>query len=275
MNTSYQFDCFDQEHMKSEITRLSKNVESHSKTLSKLFLENGLYGAKNVLDVGCGTGAMINLFSNLLPETSFSGIDNSDKILEIVKGTSTSTDRIQYIHGNANSLPFSNNSFDFVYTRLLLMHNPNPSEIVKEMVRVCKPGGIVCAVEFDDGTQVFHPFGLELSKLVNANIEFSRANGTDRTIGRKLYSYFVSESLRDVKVIIQTSDYLMGNKEKEEMPILIKFALGNDEGRRFVAAGLLTEKERLEYINNIIPAFCSDPNRFDSCSFMYSFGKKY
>jgi ubiquinone/menaquinone biosynthesis C-methylase UbiE len=273
MNVSYQFDQFESEHMKSEIKRLTANVDSHSETLTRLFLEHGLYRAENVLDVGCGTGAMLDLFSKLSQDTIFYGVDNSEKVLSTAK--SLTSENIQFHRGNANNLPFNENTFDFVYTRLVLMHNPNPTEILKEMVRVCKPGGVVCAVEIDDGTQVFHPYGRELSKLLNAHIEYSRINGTDRTMGRKLYSYFTSQGLIDVKVVIQTSDYLMKNRSDEEMPILIKFALGNDEGRRFVQAGLITEKERDELVNVIIPSFCGDPYRYESCSFMYSFGKKH
>ncbi|SEC77250.1 hypothetical protein SAMN05443246_5320 [Paenibacillus sp. GP183] len=78
-----------------------------------------------------------------------------------------------------------------------------------------------------------------------------------------------------MKVVIQTSDYLMKNRSDEEMPILIKFALGNDEGRRFVQAGLITEKEQDDLVNVIIPSFCGDPYRYESCSFTYSFGKKH
>jgi ubiquinone/menaquinone biosynthesis C-methylase UbiE len=275
MNMSYQFDNFEQEQSVSEIQRLTANVDSHSETLIRLLFENGLYGAKNVLDVGCGTGAMIELFSKLLPDASFAGIDNSVKILESAQSKHTGTSEIEFIQGNANHLPFNDNTFDFVYTRLVLMHNPQPHEIVREMIRVCKPGGVVCAVEIDDGTQVFHPFGQELSRLVTAHIEYARIQGTDRTIGRKLFSYFATENLQDVKVIIQTSDVVMKKREAEEMPILLRFALGNDEARRLVTAGLLSEEERLKIVNNIIPAYCRNPHRFDSCSFMYSFGKKY
>ncbi|WP_409343352.1 class I SAM-dependent methyltransferase [Paenibacillus sp. MBLB4367] len=274
MNVSYQFDRFDQEQMKSEIKRLTANVGSHSEALVRLFFENGLYGAKNVLDVGCGTGTMIELFSKYLPDISIIGIDNSVKILEAAQSKFLGNEGIKFVHAIANSLPFSDNTFDFIYTRLVLMHNPRPQEIIKEMTRVCKPGGVVCVVEIDDGTQVFHPFGLELSKLINAHIEYARINGTDRTIGRKLYSYFVSENLQDVKVIIQTSDYIMKNREDEEMPILIKLALGNDNAKRLVTTGLLSEEERVEIVDSIIPTFCRYPHRYDSCSFMYSFGKK-
>lgn len=189
MNATYRFDHFEQEQMKSEINRLTANVDSHSEALLRLFFENDLYESKNVLDVGCGTGAMIELFSKILPDASFVGVDNSSKMLEVAHGNPLGSEKIKYVQGNACNIQFSENTFDFVYTRLVLMHNPNPQEIIKEMVRVCKPAGIVCAVEIDDGTQVFHPFGWELSSLISAHIEYARIKGTDRTVGRKLYSY--------------------------------------------------------------------------------------
>ncbi|UOQ83433.1 class I SAM-dependent methyltransferase [Gracilibacillus salinarum] len=276
INSSYQFDRFKPERMQSEGRRLTKNVESHSQTLMQLFLEKGLYEAQKVLDVGCGTGAMIDLFSNVLTDKIYYGVDNSSEILDIAKKQhERKEERVTFVQSNANHLPFSDNSFDFVYTRLVLMHNSNPNDIIREMIRVCKPGGVICAVEIDDGTQVFHPYGEELSKLINANIMYAHLNGTDRTIGRKLYSFFVNEnSVSDVNIIIQTSDYSNKNRKNEEMPILLKFALGEDEGKRFVEQGLLTENERMELVSTFIPEFCSDPNRFESSSFMYAFGKK-
>ncbi|WP_170885463.1 methyltransferase domain-containing protein [Bacillus alkalicellulosilyticus] len=275
MNKSYQFDQFKPEQMKSEVKRLTENVESHFQVLINLFLENGLYGARKVLDVGCGTGAMVNLISDCLPETEFIGVDNSTAILDTARTQHSHKESITFVHSDATALPFSDNTFDFVYTRLVLMHNSNPNEIIREMTRVCKPGGVICAVEIDDGTQVFHPHGDELSTLIQANIKHASLHGTDRTIGRKLYSFFTSEnSVSDVKIIIQTSDYLNENRQDADIPILLKFALADDEGKRFVEEGLLTEKERNELVSKYIPEFCADPNRYESCSFMYAFGRK-
>lgn len=270
MNNSYQFDHFNPELMKSEITRLTENVGSHSQALAKLLLENGLYKARNVLDVGCGTGAMIQLFSTLLPEANFYGIDNSEVILETA--VSTETDRVHFVHGQASALPFPDNTFDFVYTRLVLMHNRVPNEIVKEMIRVCKPNGVVCAVETDDGTQIYYPYAEELGKLIKANTEYiRRTNGPDRTIGRKLFSMFSSEGLHNIKVITQTSDYTC-TSPTEIKPFLINQALSNIN--HLVEEGLLLEEERLNFVNEIIPAFLQHPARFDSGSFMYAFGQK-
>ena len=107
MQTS-QFDNFPNHRKHSEIERLTTNVDSHSKALADLLLTNGLYGSNEVLDVGCGTGAMLQLLASLLEKTKFYGVDNSTKILETAKNTIG--------HGNARNLPYPDNTFDFVFT---------------------------------------------------------------------------------------------------------------------------------------------------------------
>ena len=273
---TYQFDNFPNHRKHSEIERLTTNVDSHSKALADLLLTNGLYGSNEVLDVGCGTGAMLQLLASLLEKTKFYGVDNSTKILETAKNTIGQTnEKIQFTHGNARNLPYPDNTFDFVFTRLVLMHNSNPEQVIDEMVRVCKPGGTICAIEIDDGTQIFHPHGEELNKIVQAHIQFSKLHGTDRTMGRKLYSLFSKHShTEETKVIIQTSDYSKDFIQNNELPTLLKFALGNDDGRRLVEANLLTEEDRSELVSTFIPRFLASPHRFESCSFMYAFGKK-
>ena len=48
-----------------------------------------------------------------------------------------------YKMANAKALPFDDNQFDFVYARLLLIHVPGSEEVLQEMKRVCRPGGVV------------------------------------------------------------------------------------------------------------------------------------
>lgn len=276
MKRAYSFDHFTNDQKKAEINRLTANVESHSKTLAELLLTNGLSHSKKVLDVGCGTGAMIDLFASILKGTEFHGVDNSSHILKAAKARlEQKYDNTQLTSAEADRLPFSDHTFDFVFTRLVLMHNSNPETIINEIIRVCKPGGTICAIEIDDGTQVFHPYGEELNRLIQANIQFAARHGTDRTMGRKLYSYFSNNTYTEVvKVIIQTSDYSSDLINSDELPILLKFALGKDEGKRFVDANLLTEELRHKLVTTYIPAFCNSPHRFESCSFMYAFAKK-
>ncbi|MCC2686111.1 MAG: ubiquinone biosynthesis methyltransferase UbiE [Paenibacillaceae bacterium] len=265
MNPSYAFDTFTKTHKQSEIERLTRNVASHSKALCEHFMANGLISSKKVLDVGYGTGAMLNMFASLMPETEFTGVDNSKDILESTN--SIAEKNLRFIRSR---LPFEDESFDFVYTRLVLMHNSEPLNIVREMRRVCKPGGIVVCVEIDDETAFFYPYAMEFSQLIRANIEYALRRGTDRTMGRKLFGIYKSLGLSNVKVITQTSDY---EGPYDDLPFSLRLAMGPDEAKHLVDAELITDEQRMDWMAKI-NKFCEDPNRFYSGSFMYCFGKK-
>ena len=87
-----------------------------------------------ILDVGCGKGFLLYEFTKLLPEADIYGIDISKYAVENAKKEI----RHKIIEGHANSLPFEDNSFDFVYA-LGCMHNLFNFELfdaLKEMERV-------------------------------------------------------------------------------------------------------------------------------------------
>jgi SAM-dependent methyltransferase len=52
-------------------------------------------------------------------------------------------DRSKFIQANAASLPFRNNSFDFIIATCLLMHVNNPEKIISECLRVTKSEGYI------------------------------------------------------------------------------------------------------------------------------------
>jgi ubiquinone/menaquinone biosynthesis C-methylase UbiE len=54
---------------------------------------------------------------------------------------------LSFKEGNAQSLPFADNTFDLTYCRFVLMHLSDPLRAITEMVRVTKPGGMVVAHE--------------------------------------------------------------------------------------------------------------------------------
>ena len=82
-----------------------------------------------VLDVGCGTGFV----SQLYPNFDITGIDISDGMLE--------RNPYKWVNAPAEQIPFPDNHFDFVVCRSLLHHLEDPVIGLKEMFRVLKPGG--------------------------------------------------------------------------------------------------------------------------------------
>lgn len=92
---------------------------------------------KKVLDVGAGTGRIsLELFSLGAQVTA---LDVSDKILEVLKRKNK---KIATVVGEAEDLPFENDSFDLVVAAFLIVHLKDPARFFDEVYRVLKSGGI-------------------------------------------------------------------------------------------------------------------------------------
>ena len=98
-----------------------------------------------VLDVGCGYGMN---FPYLINATDITGIDFSsvmlDKARQVMRGTGN---RIDLREADAEALQFADNTFDTVISALSTCSFYNPNIALKEMQRVCKPGGKILLLE--------------------------------------------------------------------------------------------------------------------------------
>ena len=97
----------------------------------------------DVLDVACGTGTLARA---VRLETGLSGkiigLDISEKMLESAHRHSQGID---WQLGDATEMPFVKNRFDRVMCQFSLMFISNRVAAIKEMLRVCKPDGLVIA----------------------------------------------------------------------------------------------------------------------------------
>ncbi|RXZ33720.1 methyltransferase domain-containing protein [Oxalobacteraceae bacterium CAVE-383] len=96
----------------------------------------GLKAGDKVLDIGCGKGFLLYEMSLLVPGLEIHGIDVSTYALDNAK--EEIKDRLQI--ANANSLPFADDYFDFVFsiTTLHNLHNYDLDKALREMERVGK-----------------------------------------------------------------------------------------------------------------------------------------
>jgi ubiquinone/menaquinone biosynthesis C-methylase UbiE len=95
-----------------------------------------------VLDVACGTG------NTAIPAAQaggiVTGIDIATNLLEQArKRASAEHLEIQFQEGDAEQLPFPNGSFDVVLTMFGAMFAPRPEQVAAELLRVCRPGGVI------------------------------------------------------------------------------------------------------------------------------------
>ncbi len=93
----------------------------------------------DLLDAGCGTGAMLELFRRDCPGKSYTGIDLSEKMIEAAK--SKKLDGVTFVVGDCEALPFSAGSFDVVTCSMSFHHYPDPEKFFVSLNRVLRPGG--------------------------------------------------------------------------------------------------------------------------------------
>ena len=113
--------------------------------------------AKHVLDVAIGTADLTIEMLKRGKAEQVTGLDLSDKMMAIGKlkvermngeGLSVSGERVHFVHGNAQKMPFEDETFDGVTCAFGCRNFQNLDEGLKEMYRVLKPGGQVTILEF-------------------------------------------------------------------------------------------------------------------------------
>ncbi len=91
---------------------------------------------KVILDAGVGTGRFMSVFDN---DVIF-GLDISKEMLKIAKSKMTKNTCL--ILGDIENLPLKMSAFDVILSIGVLQYTKNPSQAIREVYRVLKPGGL-------------------------------------------------------------------------------------------------------------------------------------
>jgi len=109
---------------------------------------------KNLIDIGCGNGAFLAVFHKESPETKISGLDISHEM--VMRCRERIPDAV-FTEGDAEDMPFSDDSFDAVSCHMSIHHHPHPEKSLKEMYRILGKRGTVLINEFT-GPALFRCF---------------------------------------------------------------------------------------------------------------------
>jgi SAM-dependent methyltransferase len=100
------------------------------------------------VDVGCGNGAFTEILAARCAPSSIAGIDPSEGQLAYAR-TRLDPKLAQFRVGDAQALPFADNSFDAATMALVIIFVPEPIKAVAEMARVVRSGGLVASYMWD------------------------------------------------------------------------------------------------------------------------------
>ena len=101
----------------------------------------------NVLDVACGGGNVVCAFAAAVHHAT--GIDMTPAMLDRARAMAgeKGLTNVNWEQGLATALPYPDASFSIVVTRFSFHHFVEPLAVLKEMVRVCAPGGRVVVAD--------------------------------------------------------------------------------------------------------------------------------
>jgi len=111
------------------------------------------FNPQQILDVAAGTGDMVFMADQLLSPASITGIDLSQGMLDVAKKRKDAlaeklSATIKFLKGDAENLPFDNNSFDAATVTFGVRNFGDLQKGLAEMQRVLKPGSPIVVLEF-------------------------------------------------------------------------------------------------------------------------------
>ena len=119
-----------------------KIAESFTGGASEFVERLNLKPGMRVLDVACGTG------NQSIPAArtgaDVTGVDIAPNLIEQARKRAADENlKVQFDEGDAENLPYADAEFDVVMTMFGAMFAPRPERVAAELVRVCRPGGVI------------------------------------------------------------------------------------------------------------------------------------
>jgi len=124
------------------------SFQQHKKWRDDTMVRMNVQSGSTTLDVCCGTADWTISMAEAVGKSGKAiGLDFSQNMLNVGKEKVKSYPNIELIHGNAMELPFPKNTFDYVTIGFGLRNVPDYLQVLKEINRVLKPGGMFVCLE--------------------------------------------------------------------------------------------------------------------------------
>jgi SAM-dependent methyltransferase len=161
--------------------------------------EAGIACGMRVLDLGSGIGDSALLAARLTaPGGQVLGIERSPERVEIARKRidALGVTSIELVHDDVTNLPeLGGRPFDAVVMRLVLMHVPEPSAVLRDAAALVRPGGVVIAMEHDTGWIPSCPPAPLWDRTVDVVREAMTRAGGHHRMGLKLRGAFLDAGL--------------------------------------------------------------------------------
>lgn len=150
---------------------------------------------------------------------------------------------IEFVVADAHALEFPDDTFDVVHAHQVLQHVGDPVQALREMRRVCRPGGVVAVRDSDYAAFAWFPALPELDEWMSLYQRVARANGGEPDAGRRLLSWARAAGFTDVTATSSTWCFATPDDRAWWGGMWADRILKSDMARQAIASGAATEDD--------------------------------
>ena len=177
-------------------TRLTWRHERH------LLPKHGLKPGMSVADICCGIGDFAVLLQKEFSPGRILALDHSKSSLDYARKVARDfgISEIEYVYGDASEMVIEDNEFDFVICRHSLQVFDKPELILKELFRICKPGGRVYITNEKNSHCLGEPRGESIQWTYTEVARLWADFKMDIELGPKSCRYLIDAGFDDIKI---------------------------------------------------------------------------
>lgn len=176
---------------------------------SAAYLLPHLRPGMDLLDVGSGPGTITLDLAAAVSPGRVVGVENSPVPIGVARANARSRGdtTTRFVAGDVMDLPFADGSFDVVHAHQVLQHLTDPVGALREMARVCRPGGWVAARDADYSAMAWYPLAPGLDQWRTLYRSIARANGGQPDAGRRMRRWAREAGLREARITTSCWSY--------------------------------------------------------------------
>lgn len=168
---------------------------------SAAYLIPQIVPGRTVLDVGCGPGTItIDLAERVAPAPVI-GVDSAPAAIDAARSErlTRGTGNVEFRTADVYALDFETGSFDIVHAHQVLQHLTDPVAALREMRRVCRPGGVVASRDSIYAAMTWYPAEPILDKWLAMYDAVARSNQGEPDAGAFLLSWASAAGFTNVE----------------------------------------------------------------------------
>ena len=239
--------------LRSHRTRTAQN--------SAAYLLPQLRPGLELLDIGSGPGTITVDLAERVAPGRVTAVEVTEAALAHTRAETerSGTQNVSLAVGDVHGLPLPSGSFDIVLAHQVLQHVADPVAALREMMRVCRPGGVVAARDGDYRGFTWYPQLPGLDRWLELYQAAARANGGEPDAGRRLLAWAHAAGAADITVSSSTWCYADPESRQEWGGTWADRITGSAITDQLLTSGLASRQE-LEAISGAWREWAAHPD---------------